>query len=239
MRPSGQRSFWVLAGLLAGVVSGCQDAGGDPTALLTGDDVHPAVALAAELPSLPGLATRARVEPLTSAAIDGWIGSWTMPAREGEAARLRAYGEASGPLADALGADGIAQALARLDATVDAAGRLPSETLPPAVAEQLASARAQAEGARDALAAGDLRAAVQATLHGADLLRAVGPEGVARTLVARAEGGLAWAGTPADPVALGRAERLVHGARQAVATGDYGLAIQRAYYACQLLGLAQ
>jgi hypothetical protein len=227
------------AGLaLAMGAAACQDAGGDPTALILTEDTHPAVVLARELPSLPGLAGDGRIEPQVTGAIDRWIGSWALPKEEGQAQRAATYAEAAGTLADGLGPGGVGDALARLDLVLDAAGRLPAQDLPEGVAERLAAARAEALVARQALEAGALPDAVTATLHGADLLREVGPEGVARTLIARAEGGLSWGGSPANPVDLGRARRLVAGAREAAADGEYALAIKRAYYACQLVGVA-
>jgi hypothetical protein len=223
---------------LAAGAAGCQDAGGDPTALILTEDSHPAVVLARELPSLPGLAGDGRIEPQVTGAIDRWIGSWALPREEGQGQRAASYAEAARPLADGLGAGGVGDALARLELVLDAAGRLPAQDLPQGVAERLAAARAEALAARQALDAGALTDAVSATLHGADLLREVGPEGVARTLIARAEGGLSWGGSPASPVDIVRAQRLVAGARQAAAEGEYALAIQRAYYACQLVGVA-
>jgi hypothetical protein len=222
---------------LAVLAGACQDAGGDPTALLA-EKSHPAVALAADLPSLAGLAGDAPSTPETSAAVELWIGSWAGGAEEGEERRTAAYAGVAGPLAETLGAAGIGGALGRLDAALAVADRIARTGLPEEVAPRLAAAHAEAEAARRALGAGTLDEALRATLHGADLLREVGAEGVARTLIERAEGGLAWAGSPADPLAQVRAQRLVAGARDAAAAGEFGLAIQRAYYACQLVGVA-
>ena len=103
--------------------------------------------------------------------------------------------------------------------------------------QRVADVRQEADAACRALDRGALQVGMRATLHGADLLRGVGPEGVARTLIARAEAGMEWAGSPADPLAIQRAERLLYGAWDAVAEAEFGIAIQRAYYACQLLGV--
>jgi hypothetical protein len=228
-----------LACLALAGAAACQDAGGDPTALILTEESHPAVVLARELPSLPGLAGDGRVEPQVTGAIGRWIGSWALPMQQGQGQRAASYAEAAGPLADGLGPAGVAEALGRLELVLEATNRLPPQNLPEGVAERLAAARAEALAARQALETGALTDAVSATLHGADLLREVGPEGVARTLIARAEGGLGWGGSPASPVDIARAQRLVAGARQAAGEGEFPLAIQRAYYACQLLGVAQ
>lgn len=225
-----------LGAAIALGVTACQDAS-DPTALLMGEDAHPAVQLAAELPSLPGLAGRGAVEGRIPGAIDAWIGSWGLPAEQGDTRRSAAYAAAAGPLAEALGAEGVAEAFRRLEVALAGAGRLDPHALPKAVAQRVADARQEADAARSALDRGALQVGVRATLHGADLLRGVGPEGVARTLIARAEAGMEWAGSPADPLAIQRAERLLYGAWDAVAEAEFGIAIQRAYYACQLLGV--
>jgi hypothetical protein len=215
----------------------CEDAGGDPTALLV-EDAHPVVALAAELPSLPGLAGVGRLEPMLSGAIDLWVGSWAVSAEEGEQNRAAAYDQAAQTLAGGLTSAAVGEALGRVEAALGAAERLGRVGLPEPVALRLASAASEAGAARRALEAGELAEAVRGTLHSADILRGVGPEGVARTLIARAEGGLSYAGSPADPVEVARAQRLLAGARQAAEDTEFGLAIQRAYYACQLLGVA-
>jgi hypothetical protein len=234
-----ERSLPALVCLaLLGALAACQDAGGDPTALLMGGDAHPAVALAADLPSLPGLAPRGTTDARVSEAIELWTGSWLVSPEEGEEMRAASYERGAAPLGEKLGAAGVDDALGRVEAALSGADRLSIAGLPEAVALKLAAAHDEADAARRALEQGALSVSVRATLHAADILRAVGPEGVARTLIARAEGGLAWGGTPADPVAMARAERLVAGAREAAAESEFGLAIQRAYYACQLLGVA-
>ena len=238
LRLFSERSSRSVAGLaLVAALSACQDAGGDPTAILMSDDAHPAVALAADLPSLPGLAG-GTVDARVADAIDLWADSWLLSAEEGEERRAQAYERGAGPLGERLGAAGVGAALGRVEAALSGADRLSIAGLPEAVALRLSAAHDEADAARRALEQGALAVSVRATLRAADILRGVGPEGVARTLIARAEGGLGWGGGPADPVAMARAERLVAGARQAAADSEFGIAIQRAYYACQLLGVA-
>jgi hypothetical protein len=184
------------------------------------------------------LAGAGRLEPELSGAIDLWVGSWSGSAQEGDERRSAAYDQSVPTLASALTAADVGVALGRVEAALGGAERLGRIGLPEAVALRLAAARDEAAAARRAFEAGDLSGTLRATLHAADILRAVGPEGVARTLIARAEGGLAYGGSPADPVGVARAQRLVAGARQAADDAQFGLAIQRAYYACQLLGVA-
>jgi hypothetical protein len=243
LRLFSERSSRSVAGLaLVAALSACQDAGGDPTAILMSDDAHPAVALAADLPSLPGLAggtlAGGTVDAQVADAIELWADSWLLSAEEGEARRAQAYERGAGPLGERLGAAGVGAALGRVEAALSGADQLSIAGLPEAVALRLSAAHDEADAARRALEQGALAVSVRATLRAADILRGVGPEGVARTLIARAEGGLGWGGGPADPVAMARAERLVAGARQAAADSEFGIAIQRAYYACQLLGVA-
>jgi hypothetical protein len=94
-----------------------------------------------------------------------------------------------------------------------------------------------------ALTAGQEEGALRHVLQASDLLREIGPEGVTRMLLARAEGLLARLGgegalsTHPQSAELLRGQRLIRGARQALADGDYLRAIQRAFHACQLLGL--
>lgn len=72
----------------------------------------------------------------------------------------------------------------------------------------------------------------------AELARDVGPEGVGQMLIAGAEGELervAESNGEVEGVDLLRARRLIRGARLAFESGEHFLAIQRAFYACQLL----
>lgn len=226
--------------LLALGASACRDAGGDPTAVLVTERTHPAIQLALELPSLPALAAEARIEGRVSEAVDRWTRSWTQAPGVGSQHRLAAYDEAAWPLAEALGRTAVEGALRRLEAVLATADGLDAAALPQGIAGRLASARAEAAAARRAHDIGVPAEALRATLYASDLLREAGPEGVARMLVARAETGLdAEADGGVEPGALERGERFVLGARAAVEDGDYTLAIQRAYYACQLLGLME
>ena len=240
LRFSPRRLLKALAWLLtAAVPSACQDAGGDPTALLVGLDAHPAVMLASDLPSLPGLTAQYRLESKLSSPAELWLGSWAVTPERGEELRVEAYAGAATTLALELGPEGVGEALSRLEVALASVGRLDPTQLPDAVALRLAASREAAAAARRALEVGELPEAVRATLHGADILRAVGPEGVARALIARAEKILPGVAEGVDATARERAERLLYGAREAAANRDFAIAIQRAYYACQLLEACQ
>ena len=76
-----------------------------------------------------------------------------------------------------------------------------------------------------------------ALLQGADALREVGPEAVARTAVAECEARLRRIpeDAPYSETELDRIRHLVTGSRQALESEEWGLAIRRAYYAESLL----
>lgn len=111
--------------------------------------------------------------------------------------------------------------------------------LPPDLSEQLSQARSLLAEAESAQRAGDVTESVRWLLRSADALRTTTPGVVALGLVEKAEGALAARGASSDPATPNhaRAQRLTEWARSAVETGDYERAIQRAYYACRLLGV--
>ena len=96
------------------------------------------------------------------------------------------------------------------------------------------------------LAQGRLAESLAQALQAADLLREVGPEAVSRMLLARAETQLEQLRARASgddsargvPEQVGRGQRLIRGAHEALEEGDYMRAIRRAFYACQVLGVA-
>ena len=79
--------------------------------------------------------------------------------------------------------------------------------------------------------------ALTAGLQASDRIRALGPRAVARTLISRADRALmrATVGEDLDPRSMSRGERLLTGARRALEEGEVDLAIQRGYYAVQVL----
>ncbi len=111
--------------------------------------------------------------------------------------------------------------------------------LPPDLSEPLSEARSLLAEAESAQRAGDVTESALWLLRSADALRRTTPRVVALGLVERAEGALAARGASSEPAtpSHARAQRLTEWARSAVETGDYERAIQRAYYACRLLGV--
>ena len=153
--------------------------------------------------------------------------------------RATAHAEAAGLLAEGLGRAGVEGALARLQAALRSTDRLRGIELPDAIGRTLTEAHREAATAGRALVKGAPTEAVVAVLRGADLLRRIDPALVAHVVVAHAEDGLRTAeGRGIEREAVERGERLLHGARAAVEAGNPSLAIRRAYYACQLLGVA-
>ena len=111
--------------------------------------------------------------------------------------------------------------------------------LPPDLSGPLSEARSLLGEAESAQRAGDVTESALWLLRSADALRRTTPRVVALGLVEKAEGALAARGASSEPATPGhaRAQRLTEWARSAVETGDYERAIQRAYYACRLLGV--
>lgn len=111
--------------------------------------------------------------------------------------------------------------------------------LPPDLSGRLSEARSLLAEAESAQRAGDVTESVRWLLRSADALRRTTPRVVALGLVEKAEGALAARGVSSEPAtpSHARAQRLTEWARSAVETGDYERAIQRAYYACRLLGV--
>ena len=229
-----------VGGLCLGVVAlaGCSDSGSDPLAVLVAVETHGALAVAEDLPSLPELTRRIGSEQTLSGATDLWTGSWQR-GEEGQRLRMDAYMEAVPRLVTELGADGIRAALAPVRSTVLAAETIDPNDLPAFVLDGMARSRALADEAEQALAGADLGRALLLTLEASDMLRALGPEEVARDLVARAEYAMGRNGdvrTYSD-LELERSRHLLLSAGEAMGRKDYLRAIRRAFYACQLLGV--
>lgn len=217
-------------------VSGCHDSPTDPTASLVAEETHSALHLDASLPSLPDLAAREGVEDHVAEPVGQWVVSWERSEAEGRRLREDAYRAATPALADALGRPGVARAVEDVALALEATRDLTADAVPATMLDRLVRARAHHADARAALAAGDNAVALDAALRASDAFREVGPHSVALALVVRAEGALA--GASLDEQVHERTERLVRGAREAIDEEDWSRAIQRAFYACQLLGVA-
>lgn len=231
--------LFATAFALAGI-AGCHDASSDPLAVMLTEETRSVLA-ADRLPSLERVASDAGQEERLAAPLERWSLSWDLAVEEGRPLRTAALAEAAGPLAETLGPAAVAESVRAVGATLEAAAALDEEALGDEIARSLEQARARHAFAVAALASGSHRAALENALAASDLVREVGPESVSRLLLARAESRLdsmlVEGAEPSPEIDLERGERLVRGAHLALAEGDFVRAIQRAFYACQVLGL--
>ena len=234
------RRALVACVLLAGTAA-CKDAGGDPLAVIITQGTRSALEVEARLPSPPRLAKDAHAEKSLEAALERWTASWEVAPEAGRSERTDAYEELALPLSEAMGRDGLAESLQTVDDAVAAATALGPQTLVCVIGANVQEAKAEHAAGVAALDGGHEAEALTHALHAADLLREVGPEGVTRMLVARAERELALRAESRESKELpedeARSQRLLRGARIALDAGDYALAIERAFYSCQLLKL--
>lgn len=226
-------------------LAACQDASQDPMAVIVTEETRSTLLVHSELPALPDLAARTGLESRVTGAMDAWMGSWEREDPE-EARGLRsdAYGSAAPLLAKRLGEEGVGSAHADLGRALEGIRTLEGEALEPDMRPRIERARELHARAAEALQ-GDARGeALALTMEGADLLREMAPESVARLLIARAEralevraGELEGDGMEGDGMEVERGTRLLEGARVALEGGDHHRALQRAFYACQLLNV--
>lgn len=222
---------------LAGLVA-CSDGPTDPLAQLMTTETAASVEVPVGLPGLTDLAVRAGVEEEVAPALVRWESSWS-DAALGEGARVAAVRDVAPVIADALGRGGVASVLAPLhgvERDLGLLGDVPVDLVP-----EVDAVRSLVRESRDALAEGRPHRALSAGLLASDRLRSLGPSAVARTLIARADRALmATVGAEeVDGVSVTRGERMLSGARRALSEGDAERAVQRAFYAVQLLEQAR
>ncbi len=230
----GLRAAVVTVGLLG--ASACHDAPADPLAALVAAETAPAVAVPVDLPSLGELATRAGVRDELAPVLETWIAGWEDDeVLSGQAARDEAIRLATPTLRDALGAGGVTSTLQPIFKVGNDLGEIPD--VPADLAPRLEEVRSLVAATRAALDEGRFDRALSTGLIASDRIRALGPQAVARTLISRADRAFVRAELDegVDLTVLSRGERLLSGARQAMADGALDLAIQRAYYAVQVL----
>lgn len=234
-RPAPAPGSALVVLVAAFVLTGCDDAGTDPLEGLVADDTDAAaVALGLPLPT-PQHAAAAGEE--ASAAFTAWQLSWDRDLAEGRRIREPLYAALAAALDARLDRDDVAEEVQLLAGAVRRASTLSGDDLPAYVVDGVQRARGSSAAARAALSRGDEATALLQVLRGADALREVGPEAVARTVVSEAEalfrrieGDGSYSRTDAE-----RVSRLVRGSRHALEEGDWGLAIRRAYYAKGLM----
>lgn len=230
----------MLAPALA-VWTACGDHVTDPDGLVDSAEAEAVMRSAAALPLLPhfldahdGLDGRQRATLLRAREL--WDAGTAAEDPRGPARRRIAVGYAVPTLLDAVPADDWTDARAQLGGWMTtASGMLRHVALP----EVEARIEAAGQQLRRSDAAVTERARIyHLLLAGSDLVETT-PRFVARTMARRAEGVVRRAAEESEhavaPNTLERAQRLKDWAARAVDEGEYLLAIQRAYYAIQLV----
>lgn len=223
--------------VLAGLSSACHETLTQVDSRVLAPATRPALDIAGSLPRLADLVAEQEGEA-GEAALGRWEDSWSMAMAPGGRVRAEIY-RAAGERNLAFDAAATRTAIEALQATLAEIEGV-THPLPPYISRRLAEARRLLGAAEAAREAGDVTASVLATLRSADALRGTTPGMVALDLVEAAGRALEMAAdeaaesAPADRV---RARRLMEWAQSAVDAGDYEKAIQRAYYACRLLGV--
>lgn len=224
-----------VAGVCLGIVllGGCRDAPTDPLSGLVAGETELA-ALALELP-LP--APELDGPDGAPEVVERWLASWEAPLLEGRSLRSGLYRELGDRMASARSPDDLRDELGLLGAGLRRAEELDAAAIPEFLQAGVERAREAHDRARTALADGDEPTGWAGLLLGADALREVGPEAVARGAVYRVEERLRRISDDASYTEQSRERirHLVRGSRHALKDGAWGLAIRRAYYARGLL----
>lgn len=231
---AGLLGVWVA--VVAGLSTACHESLTQVDSRVVAPSTRPALDIAGSLPRLAGLVA-AETRATGQAIVTRWEDSWNATVGDGHRLRAEIY---RSPETRELTFDttSVRSAIESVDATITEVEGV-ALPLPPDISGQLSEARNLLAEAESAQRAGDVTESVLWLLRSADALRRTTPRMVALGLVERAEGALAALGASSDPASPGhaRAQRLTEWARSAVETGDYERAIQRAYYACRLLGV--
>lgn len=237
--------------LLFAVIAACSDAPDAPTALLVTPETHAALAVGSSLPGLPELAAAADSAALAPPDAAGlaqarrlWASADSAPdAPSARALRAQANRVAAPILAISLDSVALTAAQQKLQRWSELAGAALRGADLPELAHAVADGGALLQRAREAARSGDRAGAVLATLDASERLAETTPRAVALRLTSADEFALDALRRTVGPRdgdgAIHRAERierLVRGAREAIAAGKYDVAIRRAYYARQLLG---
>jgi hypothetical protein len=226
----------LLAVWAATVLMGCRDAEGNPVALILPDEAGGALALDAELPTLPDLAAQAGVTVELRRAVDLWEASWTTAdAVEGPGLRAEAYRSAAPELARVLGLTEARRLSTTLQAALTAISSAGAVSPDPWIASEVERAGELHVRVQAALEDGDVAMALSYAMEASDALRRFSPSRAVETFLAKADTELTAGDDALSDADRARAIRLVEGARSAIAEGDWHRAIQRAYYASQLL----
>ena len=215
-----------------GPVVALQDSLGSPGPELVATETRPALRLGAVLPELSDL------HPLQdSTDLQEWLSSWDMGAARGRPLRMVLYDRltAAEPKPDG---DAVSAAIEQIRSTLDDLDSLRTDlplhlALPIGEAQRFLILAGSAQDQRQWSEASIL------ALKAADALREISPKSVAWALVETAEAALSESKLPEGVTeeATVRAQRLIRWARSALFTNGHPRAIQRAYYACRLVGV--
>jgi hypothetical protein len=170
-------------------------------------------------------------------ALETWRDSWDLLPAHGAEVREAVYPVMVESFAPKMSKEELGSELDLLDEALGRAAGLADVSWPSHVVSGLALAGSSRDRARAAFSVGDLHLALLHLMRGGDALRTVGPEAVARSLVAEVQA-LHRRVSEEDPYTqedLERLRRLEVGAGQALAAEDWALAIRRAYYARGIL----
>lgn len=220
-------------------VSACQDIRDDPLAVAVAPETYGALLLSDALPSVPHLLAERGLGVAGAADADAWWESWTLEEHEGESLRASIYPSAASRLYPVVGDEGVAELLDKQEESLAAVERVSVIVGSPAIIQALEQAKRLHGEAVRALAGDRGQEALGLILCTSDALWEVSPQQVAAHLVNRASETLRrnLVTNPYSEEELLRIRRLTTGAQEALESGDYPLAIRRAYYACQLLGV--
>ena len=218
-------------------LSACEEATTDPLARLVAQETAGALALGVDLPHPGSWIVPDDASAASADAVVRWSSSWDLPGDEGRGIRSLTYEPLATLFVRELGRGGIGEQLDRLSEGVRRALELPEIQLPERIRIRLSEAANAQVLAREALRTENLQTAMVQLLKGADALREVGPEAVARTMVSEVntERGSISLDDAYSEQDLERLDRLLQGGSEALSQQDWVRAIRRAFYARGLM----
>lgn len=234
--PFGRRAFAGALIVLAASAA-CRESPAQVDSGLVAPALRPALKIAGPLPGPSDVLAAGPPPGEETPLVAMWTASWNHGVAAGRPLREEVY-RAAGSLPLEVDSATVGSATGAVRAAL-AEARSFEESLPPRLSRALGEAERLLGEAGEAGSGGDWRDSAVKTLMAADALRETSPRTVALSLVEAAEAVL---GRPpgrddGEPVNRARARRLAWWGRLAIEAGGHGLAIQRGYYACLLLGV--
>lgn len=223
--------------MLPGFLAACGDLGPLDDVSLDADEPVPALRFGGELPSLPALVRRWAPADGLGPAVEQWEVSWSRPEEEGVRERVAANRAAAPSLLEAMPPGETLRLARKVDDVFAALDELAGRGLPAGIEGPLSDARDAREEARLRGERGEEALQLAHLLETTDHLRRTTPGAMARVLVSGVEEELRRnSGVPSySEERRTRIERLLAGAREALATDEPALALRRAWYAAGLL----